>query len=173
MIISVHSYFNIYTMEEPEIKRMFLAAFNDLQGKTLLEDIRLMYELLTDYTELDRQISEVADEMTIVAGMVSNMIKENAIRVQAQSDYEYRYQTLEAKYKADEEHLRQLQAERSQREQRELELKVFLQCLEETQAPHTEWSDELWLTSIRQGTVFPDGSIEFEFKDGQKIKVEA
>ena len=41
--------------------------------------------------------------------------------------------------------------------------------LAEKDVPLDTWDDQLWLTLVENGTVLPDGSINFRFKNGTEI----
>ncbi|MCE5342803.1 MAG: recombinase family protein, partial [Eubacteriales bacterium] len=87
-------------LTEETIKAMFLKAYNSLMGdrEQVISDCRLMLEMLTDHTKLDAQIEKVNEEITLVSGLVSACVRENAEKVQAQDEYNDRYDSLAKRY---------------------------------------------------------------------------
>ena len=42
----------------------------------------------------------------------------------------------------------------------------------EHEEPVEMWDERLWVTFLDSATIFPDGSMEFRFYNGQKIRVQ-
>ena len=62
-----------------------------------------------------------------------------------------------------------LEAKIEERKARAHELDLFVDTLAERDLLLETWDDQLWLTLVEKGTVLPDGSINFLFKDGTEI----
>ena len=53
---------------------------------------------MADFTELDAEIEALNEEIQVVAGLVSQCIKENATSQQSQEEYNKKYNRLVKRY---------------------------------------------------------------------------
>ena len=83
-------------LQESVIQQRFQAAVQELlqKRKAILENCQVMLELLTDCTDLERQLQELEMQKMRVSEQVQGYVRENSEIVQDQEKYEERYQAL-------------------------------------------------------------------------------
>ena len=154
-----------------QIQSLFLRAYNELmQDRTqVLADCAVMRDALLDSSGIQKQIAKVDEEMEITAALVAAAVKENATLPQSQEEYNEKYAALEERFLEQKDRRAALEAKIAERKARAHELDLFTDALAENDLIVSEWDDQLWLTLVEKGTVLPDGSISFLFKDGTEI----
>ena len=137
----------------------------------LLEDGRLILKELLDTGALDADSNRTLQEMDVVAGMIRQMVNENANQVTDQTAYADRYNSLVERYE-------KLQAEYDallqQKERRQIQAEAIRNCLDalkELELPQLTFTDSLWNTAVDYVTVFADKRLMFHFKNGTEIIV--
>lgn len=154
-----------------QIQRLFLQAYNELVDDlgNVVEDCMHMRDTLLDTSDIQTQIDKVDAEMQITAALVAAGIRENAAVLQSQEEYREKYAALEERYNTQKDKRTKLEAEIENRKARAHEIDTFVDMLAEKDVPLDTWDDQLWLTLVENGTVLPDGSINFRFKNGTEI----
>ena len=81
---------------ETELKERFLSAYNSLyeNRENLLEDCQLIQQTLTDCSEIDTEISQLREEIEVVAELTRKCIVENSNTALNQEEYNARYESL-------------------------------------------------------------------------------
>ena len=107
----------------------------------------------------------------MVAGMIRQMVNENANQATDQAAYANRYNSLVERYE-------KLQAEYDallqQKERRQIQAEAIGSCLDALAAlelPQIAYTDSLWNTAVDHVTVFADDRLVFHFKNGTEIIV--
>ena len=87
---------NTPLIEVKDLKQHFIAALSKLltDRTTLLEDGRLILKELLDTATLDADSESLLQEMDVVAGMIRQMVNENANQATDQTAYADRYNSL-------------------------------------------------------------------------------
>ena len=109
--------------------------------------------LLSDTTEIEKQISDATVEIEVVADLVEKLVKENASKVQNQDDYEIRYQALTERYNKAKDELENANNELFQKKTRQKNLEALAAKMEELDSVLLKWSDEIWLTLIEEAVL--------------------
>ena len=107
----------------------------------------------------------------MVAGMIRQMVNDNANQATDQAAYADRYNSLVERYE-------KLQAEydtlQQQKERRQIQAGAISNCLEALAAlelPQIAYTDSLWNTAVDHATVFADDRLVFHFKNGSEVEV--
>jgi len=160
-------------LTEGEVKASFLKAYNQLMGnrEQVIADCRGILEMLTDCTELDAMIAKMNDEIAVVSEQVGSCIRENASTAILQEEYEREYGGLVKRYQKAVGRLETLNTEKTDRLNRGLDLRGFIDNLRNSPLVLDAWDEQLWTLLVVKGTVQRDGSIEFEFIGGERIVV--
>ena len=132
------------------------------------EDLR---EIVANCDALDKEIDALNDELTVIAGLVNQCVKENATSIISQDEYTIKYNGLVKRYEKASEALRKATEEKSNREDRDRELRIFIASLKERPLVVEEWNEELWITLLDTATVHNDRTITFAFKNGTTIDI--
>ena len=154
---------------------MFLQAYNQLMGnrEKVIQACAVMREVVADCSKLDSEIATMNEEIQVIAGLVSQCIKENATTQQSQEEYTEKYNRLVKRYEKAVSQLKKATADRESRMQRDRELRIFISSIKEKPLVLETWDEGLWITLLETATVHADNRITFRFKDGTDIEVGA
>ena len=154
-----------------QIQSLFLRAYNELmQDRTqVIADCAVMRDALLDTSDIQAQIAKVDAELEVTAALVAAAVKENATLPQSQEAYREKFDALEQQYLEQKNKRAALEAKIEERKARAHELELFTNALAENDFLLSEWDEQLWVTLVEKGTVLPDGSINFLFKNGTEI----
>ena len=135
----------------------------------MIADCAEMRDALLDTTDIQKQITKVDEEIEVTTALVAAAVKENATLPQSQEEYNKKYAVLEERFLEQRNKRAALEAKIEERKARAHELDLFMDTLAKRDLLLETWDDQLWLTLVEKGTVLPDGSINFLFKDGTEI----
>ena len=161
-------------LDTDTIQQKFLIAYNRLMESrdSVVSDCELMRTAISDCTALDTEIDRLTEEITVVAELVKACVKENAASAQSQADYTKKFNALVKRYETANKRVDELSAERMRKQDRDRELRLFIQSIKEQPLVLEEWNERLWVGLLEKATVFHDGRMVFEFKNGAEIEVE-
>lgn len=156
------------------IQQKFLYAYNQLMQNRdgVISDCNQIRNLVSDCTELDAEIDKLTEEIEVLAEMVKACVKENAASVQSQEEYTQKYNALVKRYEKTSARLDALAAEKSRKQDRDRELRLFIESIKKQPLVLEVWSERLWVGLLEKATVFHDGRMVFQFKNGTEIEVE-
>ena len=137
----------------------------------LLEDGRLIKEELLDTASLDTESKGVLQEMDVVAGMIRQMVNENANQATDQTAYADRYNSLVERYEKLQVKYDDLQQQKERRQVQAEAIRNCLDALEALELPQIAYTDSLWNTAVDHVTVFADDRLVFHFKNGSEVEV--
>ena len=163
------------TLATDDVHRMFIQAYN-LQMTDLpriISDCEMMRKALTDFKELDAAIAEKKQESEVIAGMVKELVKENATAAHAQDEFKRKYESLNQRFDGVVKELNRLNAERELREEKDKAMGVHIRTLRKSPEVLQEWDDTIWTVLVEKAIVHRDKSITFVFYNGNKITVGA
>ena len=162
-------------MDTETVQQMFLQAYNQLMGSRdqVIQACEVMRSVVADFTELDAEIDALNEEIQVVAGLVSQCIKENATSQQSQEEYTKKYNRLVRRYERAVERLKKASAEKDNRLDRDRDLRVFIAEIETQPLILDTWDERLWVALLDSATVHADSRITFRFKDGTEIEIQA
>lgn len=123
----------------------FMSACNTLleNRDMLLDDCRLMQTELTDCTAIDAELSELYQEMDVVAELTRKSVEQNSQSAQSQEEYIARYNTLVKRYDAAKTKTEALQRKRADRVAQVDAMGGFMFELSERDEALTEFDDKL------------------------------
>ena len=161
-------------LDAETIQQKFLIAYNSLMESrdSVVSDCELMRTALSDCTMLDAEIDRLTEEIEVVAEIVKACVKENAASAQSQAEYTKKYDALVKRYEKATKRVDELSTERTRKQDRDRELRLFIQSIKEQPLVLEEWNERLWVGLLEKATVFHDGRMVFEFKNGAEIEVE-
>jgi hypothetical protein len=137
----------------------------------VLENCRMLQEVLTNCSEIEKEKNDVLQEMMIVAEITRKFITENSQTTQNQDEYNIRYNDLLARYEEEEKKLKILQKQKEERLAKRELIGGFMAELSTHKKILTEFDEKLWVAVIDHATVFHDGNMVFHFKDGTEIEI--
>jgi site-specific DNA recombinase len=160
-------------LDTETIQQKFLSAYNQLMQNRdgVIADCTQIRQIVSDCAALDAEIEKLTEEIDIVAEMVKGCVKENASSAQSQEEYTKKYSSLVKRYEKTASRLDALSAERAQKQDRDRELRLFIEALKHQPLVLEEWNERLWVGLLEKATVFHDGRMVFQFKNGTEIEV--
>ncbi len=158
---------------EDDLKAHFITALGQLltDRTALFEDGRLILKELLDTTALDADSNRTLQEMDVVAGMIRQMVNENANQVTDQTAYADRYNSLVERYETLQVKYDDLQQQKERRQVQAEAIRNCLDALEALELPQIAYTDGLWNTALDHVTVFADDRLVFHFKNGSEVEV--
>ena len=158
---------------EDDLKQYFIMALSQLltDRTTLLEDGRLILKELLDTAALDAASESLLQEMDVVAGMIRQMVNENANQATDQAAYADRYNSLVERYENLQVKYDDLQQQKERRQVQAEAIRNCLDALEALELPQIAYTDSLWNTAVDHVTVFADDRLVFHFKNGSEVEV--
>ena len=153
-------------LTEDAIQEKFIEAYNQLipDRELLIADCRVIQTMLTDCSEIDREIDAAMQETEVVAALVQRCVDENSQTALDQDAYLARYNALVERYEEAKGKLKALQKKRTERLQKADAIGGFMFALMERDAPPETFTDGLWIDSIDLITIQGDGTLVFQFK---------
>jgi hypothetical protein len=159
---------------EDDLKRHFITALSELliNRDALLEDGRYVRKELLDFSTIDSECDSILSEMDVVAGMIRNLVDENATQTVSQAAYIDRYNTLVERYENLQTRYNGLQ---QQKEQRQIQADAIGGCLfaiSELDLLQITFSESLWNATVDHVTVYADERLVFCFKNGSEVQIQ-
>lgn len=158
--------------DEEEIKRRFMSAYNLLtfDKKVLIEDCNTIRDALADTEDIDKDLTELSDELEIVSELIKKSIDENASTAQNQKDYNERYAAYESKYDELNGRIQFLKERKERQKRQQMLIEQFTHEIISHKAPLSEFDGKLWIATIDNVTAYSDGRLVFKFKTGAEIE---
>lgn len=126
---------------------------------------------ITDCSSIEEQISTREAELEEIGTLVRVAIQDNASQANMQEAFDAKFERLRERYDAAEAAIKDLQKQKAEQINRQSRIALFLREFEHEE-PVEMWDERLWVTFLDSATIFPDGSMEFMFYNGQKIRVQ-
>jgi len=158
---------------EDVIKEKFLSACNQLfeNRDEILENCRMMQNLLTDCTEIDEKQRAILQEMEVVSELTRKYIMENSQTAQNQDEYNTHYTALVERYEKLQKKSLSLQKQKEERLAKRDLIGGFILELSKCKELLMEFDEQFWIAAVDKVTVFQDGGLLVAFKDGTEIKI--
>lgn len=159
--------------DEEQIKRMFMKAYFQLEScrDKVLADVKKMLVSITDSSEIDEQIDSREAELEELSTLIRAAIQSNASQANMQDSFDAKFERLRERYDATEAAISDLRQQKAELLNRQRRITMFLRGFEREE-PSEMWDERLWVTTLDSATIFPDGSMEFRFYNGQSILVQ-
>ena len=160
-------------LTEATIKAKFLEAFNQLLAdrEALIADCRSMQTVLTDCSDIDREIKGLQQELDIVEELIRRCVDDNSSTAIDQDEYNARYNSLIERYDKAQERINTLKRKRAERRVKADAIGNMMFRLRELDQPLEYFDERLWLEVIDSVLVHPDGLLTFKLYDGTEVSV--
>jgi len=120
---------------------------------------------------LKKEQDELQSEIEVVAGMIQQVISENAHLTLDQEEYQARYNALVGRFDLAKARHTTITEEIAYKQTRLGTMNDFLEALRSQDNLITEFDIELWCSLVYYGTVHNKTDVRFTFKDGIEIRV--
>ena len=158
---------------EDILKEKFIRAANILlsRAESVVKDCDTLVSTLRDFHTLDSEIERLDRETETLSEANRAFLEQNASTEQDQDAYLEKYGRLTAEFDSLTAQRDLLQSTKQQRIAQAEEISRLKTELLRQHGPLMEFDDMLWITCLDHVTVFPDGSLAFQFKIGESILV--
>ena len=156
---------------EDDIKQKFIQAYNlTMKDKNrIIEDTTEIINLLTDTSQLDKDIETMNDDLAVIAELVNRLIKENSKSSINLEEYNKKYEELSLRYERTKEKQNDLIQARDNKKAQALSMKSFLANLKKVDDELSDWNEYVWMLLVESATVHRDKSISFKFHNGKEV----
>ena len=163
------------TITEEDIKKLFFQAFNKLMSErtSAIRNCEDLAATLEDTSELDQAIEAPQNEIDTVIEQNRRLIREQAVTGMPTEEFDERTATLNERYKAADEKLTRLKAEREDHLTRGKGIRRFLSALDDQAQRLEDWDEQAWNLLVSRVIIQKDGSAEFIFRGEITITVRA
>lgn len=160
-----------HIMEE-DIKLKFIENYNLTMKdkKRIIQDSQEVIELLTNTTQLDKEIENLNEELIVISELLSKLIKENSKSSMTQDDYNKKFAELTNRYERTKEKYEYIIKSRDNKKVQALNLKAFISNLKRVDDKLSEWNEHVWMLLVKNAIVHRDKSITFQLNYGKEIK---
>lgn len=152
---------------EDEVKEKFLEAFNSIfeYREELITNCRLAQKSLCDCTELDAKLTELHQEIEVVAEISRKAIYENAHVAINQEEWQERNNGYLEMHRKALEQVARIEKLKRERQNKFLMLETFIKGIESRPLVLEEFDEKLWMVAVDTVTVQTSGKLIFKFKD--------
>ena len=158
-------------LRDNTIEEAFVRAFNRIidQKYTIMDVCRKTMAELCDTTEIDKESARLRSEQAEIAKMMTEQINMNARVVINQDEYQRQFEEYEAQYKEIQKRIGALDQQRTILLAKMDAIRKYIDTLR-FQKRITGFNETLWLNTVEKVSVGKDGTMVFEFKDGQCVE---
>ncbi len=155
---------------EEEIQDAFIAVMNRmiLNREEIIAALEAAIAKLSDLSGIESKIAAAERDANAVAFEMRQAIENNTRQAQDQQQYAQKYEEMASKWTAAKEALQRLTDIRTQHQSKTLQIKSCLDLFRGREELLTAFDEKLWVGVVEEVMVFPDGKMEFGFKDGSK-----
>ena len=157
---------------EEDITLKFIEAYNLTMKdkKRNIKDSTELIELLTDTTQIDKEIENLNDELLFFSELVNKLVKDNSKSSMNHEDYDKKYIELTKRYEQTKQKHNELIKARDNKKVQALNLNAFISNLKRVDDKLSEWNEPIWMLLVESAVVHRDISITFRFNNGKEIK---
>ena len=150
-----------------QIQDIFIQAVNGLieNHEEITANLRKGMKMVSDCTALEQERDRMKEETILLAGMVENIILENAKTAIDQTEYRKKYDALSKRYETAKSRYEELEQQISEFQARVREMERFISSISK-QKPLTEFDEALWGGLLESITVYSTEDIRIKFRDG-------
>ncbi len=159
-------------LTEDDIKNIFVKAVNKLvyQKKEVIKVHKEMMDILFSTDELERKQVELENELNVVAGLIDNIIKENARTVKNQDEYQKNYAELVLRFENTKTELDKLVKEITEKTSKKDLVSTFLKSLEKQELIES-FDIDIWHSLVESITIYNNGDKKVKFLDGTEVEL--
>ena len=160
-------------VREKQIKAAFVEAFNKYikHKDEYISQAGERIAALMNTEQTEQDIVEKEAECQALYSSLRALVDENSVKAQDQTQYTAKFSSMEAKCRALEAEIKELNEKiLSTTAQRE-NISLFLERIRESDKLISEFDDELWLSLVEKAIMRQGKKITFVFKDGSKLTI--
>lgn len=157
---------------EKQIREGFVKAVNKLikDKETIIKECEDLILKFTDTDLIEEKEEKIQIEQKILYNSLKELISQNSHLEMNQNEYDTKYEELRAKYEKTSEKLSEIEKLKFEIRTKKYKAEEFIKNLKSSSKLIKEFDERLWYALIERVIVNADGSIKFEFKNGQTIE---
>lgn len=158
-------------LAEEEIKSLFIRAVNKVftEKNEIVGNVKLMMRTLCDTSILERELEELESKMEMLAGIMGNIVAENASAAMDQEEYQKRYDSLYIKYDETRWHHSEVVGKIADKQAQAAQFQDFISTMVKMDGVYNSFDVGLWSSLVDYVTVNSKEDIRFTFKGGMEI----
>ena len=153
------------------IKDAFVTAFNQVIERKD-EIIRICMDTMTercDVSSIDARLATLSGELDVVAELIEQNIATNARMALDQDENRQKSEELMARHDSIQNEINDLECRRAELIAKLKGIRHYIGVIQ-AEGRITEFDETLWLNTVDQLWIKPDGTMRFEFKGGPAIE---
>ena len=160
-------------LTEEEIKQIFVKALNSLVEvkENVIAELTDLIDSVCRTGTLMEDRNSVEQELSVLAGRLEALIRENARVAQDQTAYLKQENEIRALYVEKQGHLEKLDEQIAERESKRNTLEGMIQVVCGINGERSEFDEDLWAGLLDHVCVKEDGAVTVVFKGGIEIDV--
>ena len=135
----------------------------------MVGNVKLMMRTLCDTLILERELEELESEMEMLAGIMGNIVAENASAAMDQEEYQKRYDSLYIKYDETRSHHSEVVGKIADKQAQAAQFQDFISTMVKMDGVYDSFDVGLWSSLIDYVTVYSKEDIRFTFKGGMEV----
>jgi len=158
---------------DEEIHQAFVTALNQILGdkECYIKEFEIVCVTLTDTATLDTELAAQKQECAVVAGLMQQVISDNACAALDQGEYQRNYAGLTERFEKAKKKVEALEAEKRERSAKRERIRRFIEELRNRDELLTEFDRHAWNVLAESITVFANRAMRVRFRDGTEIKI--
>lgn len=158
-------------LSDEKVKLMFLKAYQKLfpDRETAVSELKSLIAKTVDSSMVEETIKMLEKELDRISAEMQNAIAD-ASRDGDSEQFKKKYDLLQEQFDIVEAELRRQEEQKANDTRRRTYMLNFLDTVKQG-IPLSCWDDRLVQVTLEEGIVFKDGSIEFRFYNGKRIRI--
>ncbi|MEI3535354.1 MAG: zinc ribbon domain-containing protein [Bacilli bacterium] len=159
---------------EEEVKSKFILAYNEFIGNRsqLIDDCKEMIQILDNTSELEAKLEALNQKAEDIIVLVKNLIDQNSTEALDQDEFQKKYDSYDLEHKKVINEIEQVGFDIEKKNAQAKYLQAFIDDLEKRPNVLEAYDEDIWSYLIDKAVVSRDGSINFNFRNGKKIKID-
>lgn len=155
------------------MKTKFILAYNEFIGNRtqLIEDCEEMIKALNNMVELEAKLAAFNQKAEDIVVLVKNLIEQNSSDALDQDEFQKKYDAYDEKHKKIISEIETVGLEIEKKSAQAKYLQAFINDLNNRPNILDAYDEEIWSYLINRAIVNRDGSITFQFRNGEEIKI--
>ncbi len=160
-------------LTEEQVKETFLKVCARIYSEKdeIIDNLRMLLSAVEDTAAMQAEADRLSGELDVISEMLQREIDQNARVAQDQDAYTQRFTELSARFAEVQAAKDKTDAAIAEKESKGLQIRTFIEAIEELPADLTEFRSDLWADLVETATVQQDNTIRYRLYSGQEITV--
>ena len=148
-------------LTEEQVKETFLKVCARIYSEKdeIIDNLRMLLSAVEDTAAMQAEADRLSGELDVISEMLQREIDQNARVAQDQDAYTQRFTELSARFAEVQAAKDKTDAAIAEKESKGLQIRTFIEAIEELPADLTEFRSDLWADLVETATVQQDNTI--------------